>query len=306
MNVMPRVAWLVVALLVAHPASAVNVPPQPVSEEEPLFALPTQTDRVGRILAPVMINGLGPFRFLLDTGANHSTITPELAEALGLLTSADRTRMVHGVTGSARVPTVHIDHMRAGELVLSGRDIPVIGTTTLAGADGILGVAGLERARIHVDFRRDRVTITRARARENTGAYLVIDAERMPDGILFMEARVRGVRVKAILDTGAERTLGNMALLEALRARSRGSNRARMTNVYGATPDIAEGESELARTLWFGEVNIRHVDITYGDFHIFRMWKLEDEPALLLGMDVIGTVANLVIDFPRSEILVAN
>ena len=305
MNVMHRIAWPFLALLAALPATAVDIPPPPL-EDPPLFASPTELDRVGRILAPVMINGAGPFRFLLDTGANYSTISPELAEQLGLVTSDQNTRLVHGVTGSARVPTVQIASMMAGDLVIDSANIPVIGAPSMAGADGILGIAGLQRARILVDFRRDRVVISRSRVRGDRGAYLVMQASRMPDGILALDARVRGVRAKAILDTGAERTLGNLALLEAIRARRRAPDRPRLTDVYGATPEIVEGESELAHTIWFGEVNVRHVDITYGDFHIFKTWNLTDQPAMLIGMDVIGVVDTLVIDFPREEILVSN
>src|SRR5688572_17412347 len=46
---------------------------------EPLFASPTRIDRIGRIVAPVYINGQGPFRLVVDTGASHSTVSPQLA-----------------------------------------------------------------------------------------------------------------------------------------------------------------------------------------------------------------------------------
>ncbi len=52
------------------------------AEPEPLFATPTRLDRAGRIVAPVYINGLGPFRLVVDTGASHSTVSPELAQKL--------------------------------------------------------------------------------------------------------------------------------------------------------------------------------------------------------------------------------
>jgi hypothetical protein len=42
-----------------------------VTAEEPRFVAPTRRDRIGRILAPVLVNGQGPFRLVLDTGASH-------------------------------------------------------------------------------------------------------------------------------------------------------------------------------------------------------------------------------------------
>ena len=42
---------------------------------QPEYATPTRLDRVGRVVTPVVINGRGPFRFVLDTGANRSVLS---------------------------------------------------------------------------------------------------------------------------------------------------------------------------------------------------------------------------------------
>lgn len=76
--------------------------------EEPLYVSPTRRDRIGRILAPVMINGQGPFRFVVDTGATHSVVSVHLVGRLGLTVSEDSMVSLSGVTGTAMVATVHI------------------------------------------------------------------------------------------------------------------------------------------------------------------------------------------------------
>src|SRR5690606_4122328 len=78
-------------------------------EEEHLYAAPTRPDRIGRIAAPVMINGQGPFRLILDTGASRSVITTRVANTLGLLLTPESRLMLHGVTGSLAVPAVRLD-----------------------------------------------------------------------------------------------------------------------------------------------------------------------------------------------------
>src|SRR5262245_22989425 len=45
---------------------------------------PTRSDRLGRVVAPVIVNGQGPFRFIVDTGANRSAVSQALADQLGL------------------------------------------------------------------------------------------------------------------------------------------------------------------------------------------------------------------------------
>ncbi|HEX7418020.1 MAG TPA: aspartyl protease family protein, partial [Steroidobacteraceae bacterium] len=80
-------------LLVAVGAPAEQGAPAPV-DRGPKFAIPTTRDRIGRIIAPVTLNGRGPFRFVVDTGANHSTVSSALAAALRLTPAANV--MLHG------------------------------------------------------------------------------------------------------------------------------------------------------------------------------------------------------------------
>jgi predicted aspartyl protease len=306
MNVLHGLGWLQFVLLAASVANAVEsssvVLPDP---DEPLYAAPTQVDRIGRILAPVMINGRGPFRFVLDTGANYSTVSPLLMNALGLEMSAGQQKRVHGVTGTAMVSTVLIDKLEAGTLVMENAYMPIVETSINLQAHGILGVAGLQQARVYVDFRRDSVVITRSRVRrEDMNGYFVIDASRVEGGLLAVNATIRGVRAKAIIDTGAEVTLGNLALRTAIRARQRRHPPTRITDVFGATMQVAQGESEMTATINLGDISINHVDVTYGDFHIFDAWNLADRPAMLIGMDVLGVADALVIDFRSRQILV--
>ncbi|HYC10245.1 MAG TPA: aspartyl protease family protein, partial [Steroidobacteraceae bacterium] len=73
-----------------------------VQTTEPRFVAPTRRDRIGRIWAPVLIDGKGPYRLVLDTGANHSAITARAAQSLGGTPAANV--VVTGFTGSATVP----------------------------------------------------------------------------------------------------------------------------------------------------------------------------------------------------------
>ena len=318
MNVLVHIVLGGAALLGSAAASALDVRPLslpipdpapvaavPAGPEEPEFAVPTQRDRIGRILAPVMINGKGPFRLIIDTGANHSTVSPHMLAKLGLVPAPENDRIVHGVTGSARVPAVLVDRMESGLLVMEQLYAPVIDSAMTADADGILGVAGLRNARIIVDFRHDKVSITRSRPRDDgSGGYLVIEAGRMPDGVLAVDASVRGVRARAIIDTGAERTLGNLALREAVRAKRRDRSEPRSADVFGATPEVYQGESVYAPAIRLGEVTVSGVDIIYGDFPIFKAWDLDQRPAMLIGMDILGVADTLVIDFSRLQVRV--
>jgi Aspartyl protease len=264
-------------------------------EAGPEFATPTTLDQIGRIVAPVMLNGRGPFRLMVDTGANRSLITTTVAESLGIdyLTAPQVT--MNGVTGSAVVPAVAIERLEAGTLVFEGLVVPVVSQHLVGDVDGILGMAGLREQRLVVDFERDRVTISSSKLWDD--GLLVMNAERVAGGLLAVKGRVGRVRVIAIVDTGGQITLGNRALQEALRAEA-----ASQTEVLGTTEAISIGDVAHVPDIRFGEVSIRRVRVTFGDFHIFDVWNLNDQPALIIGMDVLGALGAFMIDFRLAEI----
>jgi predicted aspartyl protease len=285
----------------AVPATATSLapvePPTPIVETDtgPEFATPTTLDQIGRIVAPVMINGRGPFKLMVDTGANRSLITTVVAETLGIDYASAPLVTMNGVTGAAEVPAVAIDRLEAGELVFEGMQVPVLPPHLVGGADGILGIAGLREQRLVVDFDNDRVTISRSKLWETS--LLRIDAHRVAGGLLAAKGRVGRIKVLAVMDTGGQITLGNRALQEALRSQAK-----TQTEVLGTTETVIMGDTARVPDIRFGEVSIRRVRVTFGDFHIFDVWDLNDEPALIIGMDVLGAMGAFMIDFRLAQI----
>ena len=74
------------------------------------------------------------------------------------------------------------------------------------------------------------------------------------------------------------------------------------TSVFGATADVHRGTSLVAPAITLGQATLRGLEVTFGDLHVFRIWGLEREPALLIGMDLLGSVERLVIDYRRREV----
>ena len=284
----------------AEIAGSAAHPESDPSAETPLFASPTRMDRIGRILVPVLINGRGPFRMLVDTGAAQSTLSPSLVHALGLATTDQRVVRVNGITGTAELPSVSIERLECGDFVIEHAQLPVVLAPIMADADGILGVAGLQRQRLLVDFQHDRVVLGAVRG--SLPDFSKVTARRLSGGLLAVAARIGGVKATAIMDTGSERTLGNIALRDALKAKHPAGKEPRLTEVYGATTTVSSGELLLTPPISMGDVTVENVTVVYGDFHIFGVWNLETEPAIIIGMDVLGTTRALAIDFARSAV----
>jgi predicted aspartyl protease len=304
-------ALSVAALFAAHPsiAQVSATPPDPakattlqpaivVEGAEPRYAAPNTLDRIGRIWAPVTINGKGPFRLVLDTSANSSAIIPSVADRLGVTPERTGKAKVIGITGTAVVETIAIDSMTAGDLSFGATKLPIV-ADVFGGAEGVLGPKGFGDKRIFIDFRSDLIHIARSNGKAVEAGYTRVPVTTNRQQLLMFDIRVGGVKTKAILSTGGQQTLGNKALHEALLKRAR---EAKTSDIVGVTLDVAQGQSIAVPPIYIGDLQLRNARITFADTIIFDQWKLTSEPAMLVGMDVIGSLDALIIDYKMQEL----
>ena len=271
-----------------------------VEAPEPRYVSPTRRDQIGRIWAPVMINGHGPFRLVLDTGASHSAVTSLVAMALGIPTNQSPSVILRGVTGFATVPTIRVDTLTVGDLSVDAAVLPIV-PDALGGAQGILGGEGLIGKRVFIDFRHDKISITFSRNERSPRDFVDVPFHSLRDTLVVVTARIGDVRVKAIIDTGGQTTIANLALKHALSDHTM-LFRGKTDQIIGATKDVQDGEIIPMPAIEFGSIQIRDAGVTFADMYIFKRWKLLNEPAILIGMDALGLLDTLVIDYRRHEL----
>lgn len=298
-------------LLLASPGAVICAEPAPaapagdvaeivVEAPEPRYVAPTRLDRIGRIWAPVMINGRGPFRLVLDTGADHSAINAETAQTLGLVPRESSRIVLHGVTGARAVGVVPIDNLVVGDLELQPGHLPIV-TDALGGADGVLGSAGLADKRIYIDFKHDVISIKRSH-REPPGPGMVRVPFRLERGLIVVnDARVGDVHARAIIDTGGQVSIGNPRLRSEL-LRAYRSGEGLPDTVTGNTDDTQSANRVRAPPIVLGGLTLSEVRLTISDLYIFRYWKIASEPSVLVGMDLLGLLDTLVIDYKLHEL----
>jgi hypothetical protein len=271
-----------------------------VEAPEPRYVSPTRRDQIGRIWAPVMINGHGPFRLVLDTGASHSAVTSLVALALGIPTDQSPPVLMHGVTGSASVPTIKVDTLTVGDIAVDSPILPIV-PDALGGAQGILGAEGLAGKRIFIDFRHDKIVITYSRNEKSTRDFVDIPFQALRGTLVVVNAMIGDVHTKAIIDTGGQVTIANYALRDALQERLVRS-RGKPDQIIGATKAVQDGEILPMPSIKLGGIEIRDSGVTFADVYIFKQWKLLRQPAILIGMDALGLLDTLVIDYRRHEL----
>ena len=78
---------------------------------------------------------------------------------------------------------------------------------------------------------------------------------------------------------------------------------AGLDQLVAAGPSLAgiAGAGAGGAVGWLGGL-VAGMRVTFGDIYIFEAWKMNDEPAILIGMDVIGLLDSLILDYKRKDL----
>jgi len=272
-----------------------------IQAPEPRYVAPTRRDQIGRIWAPVYINGKGPFRLVLDSGASRSGVTAKVAVALGIKPDESRPVRLRGVTGSATVATIPVTSLAVGDLLINDSRLPIL-PEDLGGADGTLGNEGLADRRVYIDFRHDLIIISRSHGHPAAAGFMTVPFQLERGRLLVAEVQLGWVHAKAIIDTGGQITVANLALRDALMRRN-SKDHVTVDQIEGVTHEIQVGEGRRAPPIQFGPIEIRTQRMTFADTRIIEYWKMTKEPTVVIGMDALGLLDTLIIDYRRHELM---
>lgn len=253
-----------------------------------------------RMTVSVNVAGRGPYRFVVDTGAERTVISRELAAALNLHSGGDLTLAT--ITEISRVPSVMIPELEVGRRTFADIQAPALAEQHI-GAQGMLGIDSLRSQRVMFDFLR----------RELTLASSFIEPEPVQPGDIVVRGRTRlgrlmvtnafvdGQRITVIIDTGSQVTVGNGALQRRL-ARAGRLGQPRSLALTGVTGETIMAEYTVAREMQVGDVRIRDLPIAFSDVGLFRLLRLTERPAILLGMDALRLFDRVSIDFANRRV----
>ncbi|OYX91040.1 MAG: peptidase A2A, partial [Caulobacter sp. 35-67-4] len=276
---------------------------KPVESPEPVLILDASLDPDDRLTVEVTLNGVGPFQFIVDSGAGRSVLSETLANRLALAQGPDI--LVHGISGSIIARTAKVAQLMVGDARLSNVNLPVLPPERV-GADGFLGVDILEGRNVIMDFRKRKLEVRRSRS--------PFDLVRLPREVSVMaddrfgrltvaDCRVAGARALAFVDSGGGVSIGNKALSRAIATRRRRHDDVRSAQLLTASGEVTVGEYRIAPSLTLGDLRMTNVPMAFADLHIFDVWGLNDRPALLLGVDILKLFSRVELDFGAGRVL---
>lgn len=277
---------------VAQPTSL--TPPGAPADER----IATALDIAERMTVPTSINGQGPFAFTIDTAADRSVVSDRLARALGLPAAHNVT--LHGIVGPEQVATVHVDRLKVGSSERRRFAAPVLPEEAL-GATGFIGIDALANRSVVLDFKRRRITLAYAQDAADQDPETVVVTGRSRFGQLILtDARIGKTKIYAIIDTGAQNTIGNMALHRLMRGHA--PFKPGGATLIGVTGDTLPAEYGVVPRIKLGGLTLGNMPIAYCNVKTFAKFGVDDVPAILLGMDVLKGFQRVAVDFKRREV----
>jgi hypothetical protein len=252
-----------------------------------------------RMTVEVQVNGRGPYHFVVDSGADTSAVGLKIARDLQL--PLGQPVVLNAITDRNVVDRVKVASLAFGPSTINDLEVPALREGDLGG-DGMIGIDALVKQRLMMDFENRVVKVEDSRKPpEHFTDEIVITARLKHGQLILTEVRAARFPLNAVIDTGSEITIGNLALRDRLLRSSRNARvwTVAATGVTGKTIDLQMGEISDLRV---GSITLHNVPIAFADVPPFKVFGLADEPALLLGTDILETFRRVSLDFAARKV----
>ena len=281
-----------------------------LDDDSAIVVTPLETGSDGHIFVPTMINGQGPFRFALDTGASISVLFDTTVERAGLSLPTEERVVIQGIAGAGAFPIASVAELTVGSESWTHARVAIMPAEDRATGqfDGILGVDFLRRYAIGVSA-SDRVVRLYAPELVSERAYrgwASIPMQELPIGeagaiAYTIDLHINDIEIPSMLDLGAGSNLMNWHTARAIQINPRkaGGNR----ELTGAVETVAVTAELEVQRLWIGNVAWRNSVFVVSDFPIFEALQLDNRLVAIVGPNLFNE-RDFVIDFARMRMLI--
>lgn len=256
-------------------------------------------DRAERMTVPVSIGGQGPFPFVIDTGAERTVVSRELAAQLNL--AGDGRATLHSMSDTRQVDTVVIPSLAFNAKPVGRIRAPALARANI-GAAGMIGLDSLQDHRVLIDFKAKRITVSPSSARRTERRdpdEIVVTARSRYGQLILVDASFGGSKVHAFIDTGSQVSVGNLALRRKLLGRRKPGTPVDLISVTGG---LTPADYTTVRELRLAGVTFTDMPIAFADAYPFERLGLKDKPALLIGMDALRLFERVSVDFANRKV----
>ncbi len=256
-------------------------------------------DRSDRMTVPVKLSGGETMNFVVDTGAERTVVSRQLADRMNFRQGPVRNLVT--VTGTGKVNTVIVPGLEVSGTRTKEIEAPALDHAHI-GAHGMLGIDSLQTRRVLLDFKKGEMKVMPARRVEDTDPDTIVVKARSKYGqLILVDARFMGERVKVIVDTGAQTSIGNQALLDRLQRKKKAMTLSPVM-VTSVTGQSIPAQFAQVDRIQIGGADFNNIPVAFADAEPFRRFGLANQPALLLGMDALRLFERVSVDFANKQV----
>ena len=284
------------------PNTPPDVPPLPPAVFDPTLAIGGQDLKARkvetRLTVQVLVNGHGPYNFIVDSGADTSVVGLRIARGLQLPLGTPA--ILNSMTARNVVDRVKVAELKLGPTTVRNLQLPALRESDVGG-DGMIGIDALVEQRLLMDFDKRLIKVEDARipVRPLPGEIVVV-GRRYRGQLILTHVKAAGLPLEAVIDTGTQITIGNLALRDKLIRKNRGS--FVKIPVTGVTGETMVMEIAKIAELQLGSVILHDVPMAFADVPPFKMFGIQQQPALLLGTDILETFRKISLDFKARKV----
>jgi predicted aspartyl protease len=249
----------------------------------------------------VSVGELRDLHFLVDTAATRSVIAPWVRLALGLKSVEARDEEVTAAGGAVGAPGYILPPLRIGDAVQHELRVVVLDVDRNKSwitekLDGILGTDYLRNYDIWLNGGEGRIDLNALSVHPKLpatdgGQFARVAFTTVGTGFMVLPVTINGRDIVGVLDTGASRSVLN----------SRAAELAGISPPAGIPMDItgADGKavhmiSQTLRQMKLGGVEFNNETVSVGDLPVFRQFRLDDVPAMILGANIVRDRLTLI------------
>lgn len=265
--------------------------------------IPFEVNEYDHIVVRVEVNGNDRATAVIDTAATFPMINRRTARLAEIPELGENPPMISvlGLTGEDIFPVVNLDSLVVGNVLKTDVSVALNEDFDVMGTQNVLPASAFEGDVLDFDFEKQRVMIYDGRP--DRSVRLVPSSIRYTDrgGLMFIGIEINGRKGKALIDTGSNVTFINSRFAEYSGTKT---NEEKTKLLQGATSGDLSLRIATARSMTIGDYRISRADILVSDPPLFEYIGLEEEPAMVLGIDILSSF-RMQIDRRRNRLILS-
>ncbi len=268
------------------------------------LVIPFHISELEHMVVRIEINDTTSTTGVIDTAATFAMVDSRTALKSGVPAPGALAPQVSilGVNGAKDYPIVRLDSVTTGNVRLGAldaaysRDLNIPGT-----AANVLPSSAFPGDVLEFDFRNRLISVYDGRPDRPKSTYFDTVPYTLEGGLMFVDIRINGRKGRGLIDTGSNLTYvnSNFARLAQLT-----TNAEKTQLLQGATGGDESLRVATARKVQLADFNFERADLFVTDPELFTLLGLEDEPVMVIGLDLLSEF-KVQFDRRRSRIVLS-